>query len=589
MEVWVGMDGNWVARSRRLAAVWGAAALLSAGVVALAPAAAPAQLPPATVAPEVPITEPGTGQDGNASGFIIPPPSATGPFYVATGDSLAAGFAASAGKGYVDNLLTYYGKTVPGLQLANFGCSGETTQTMMHGAICSYPEGSQLAATEAFLRAHRGQVSVITIDIGGNDVIACGLGPNFDVGCAVKSLTPMSANLRVILSRIRSAAGASVPIIGTNYFNPFLVQWMQGPAGQALARQTDGLVPVLSQKLADVYGEFSVPVADMEGAFQTREFTPNVTRSYGTVPLNVARACDWLDMTCSKHGVNFQGDDANDIGYMVIAHAFEAVSPPALQKQDPEAAFFQDVMSGVVPLAVRFDASWSRGAGLTYSWDFGDGSPPESAAVGANPDHTYAVPGNFTLTLTVIDEHGASDTIEGPIVAALAPPLPSKPDVYSVAADQTLEVAAPGVLANDGVAGARDDLRAFALRYPNHGVFQLRDDGAFSYTPDPGFAGADGFTYVASGAAGQSEETAVTITVEASGAPPSGPGSPAPPATVLGAHAGNGTSSAAHGTLPKTGGSPAGPVSVALALLVLGLALTIRAKRDAPTSAKYRT
>jgi hypothetical protein len=132
------MDGNWVARFQRLAAVCGAGALLSAGVVALAPTAAPAQPPPATVAPGAPITEPRVATGGPGSGYIIPPPSATGPFYVATGDSLAVGFAASPGKGYVDNLLTYYAKTVPGLQLADFGCSSETTQTMMHGGICSY-------------------------------------------------------------------------------------------------------------------------------------------------------------------------------------------------------------------------------------------------------------------------------------------------------------------------------------------------------------------------------------------------------------------------------------------------------------------
>jgi lysophospholipase L1-like esterase len=243
-------------------------------------------------------------------------------------------------------------------------------------------------------------VSVITIDIGGNDVVGCAGSGALDANCAANGLATMGANLKAILRGIRSAAGASVPIVGTNYFNPFLVQWTNGTAGQALARQTDGLVPVLSQNLADVYRAFSVPVADMEGAFQTREFTPNMKRAYGTVPINVARACDWLDMTCTEQGVGGQGDDANDIGYMVIAHAFEAVSPPALQKQKPEAAFFQDVMNGVVPLTVHFDASWSRGAGLTYSWNFGDGSPPETAetAAGTNPVHAYAAVGTYTPT-----------------------------------------------------------------------------------------------------------------------------------------------------------------------------------------------
>ena len=41
--------------------------------------------------------------------------------------------------------------------------------------------------------------------------------------------------------------------------------------------------------------------------------------------------------------------------------------------------------------------------GLTYSWDFGDGSPTTSDP---NPNHTYAA-GTYTATLTVIDNEGA--------------------------------------------------------------------------------------------------------------------------------------------------------------------------------------
>jgi PKD domain len=47
-------------------------------------------------------------------------------------------------------------------------------------------------------------------------------------------------------------------------------------------------------------------------------------------------------------------------------------------------------------------------ASLTYSWEFGDGSP--SAAGGPNTVHTYAVPGDYQATLKVCDKDGKCGT-----------------------------------------------------------------------------------------------------------------------------------------------------------------------------------
>lgn len=50
----------------------------------------------------------------------------------------------------------------------------------------------------------------------------------------------------------------------------------------------------------------------------------------------------------------------------------------------------------------------SSGSGLNYSWDFGDGSPASGAF---NPTHTYTLPGNYTVSLTVTDFQGCDSTI----------------------------------------------------------------------------------------------------------------------------------------------------------------------------------
>ena len=88
----------------------------------------------------------------------------------------------------------------PGLQLSNLSCSGATTASMLTGGGCSYPEGNQTAAAEAFLRAHPGAVSFITIDIGANDVSGCVVSP--DPTCASTRIASVQTNLTQILTRL---------------------------------------------------------------------------------------------------------------------------------------------------------------------------------------------------------------------------------------------------------------------------------------------------------------------------------------------------------------------------------------------------
>ncbi len=76
-----------------------------------------------------------------------------------------------------------------------------------------------------------------------------------------------------------------------------------------------------------------------------------------------------------------------------------------------------------------------------------------------------------------------------------------------------VSVSAPGVLANDSVSGA-PALTASLVLPPSHGSVNLSADGGFSYTANPGFSGADGFTYAAS-ADGVSELARVDLDVRA--------------------------------------------------------------------------
>jgi lysophospholipase L1-like esterase len=107
---------------------------------------------------------------------LAPQASAQTAYYLYLGDSLAQGVQpqvpsgtnAPTNQGYVDDLYAQLLARMPRLQLAKLGCPGETTMTMIHGGVCSYAEGSQLAAAVTFLEGNR--VAVVTLDIGANDI-----------------------------------------------------------------------------------------------------------------------------------------------------------------------------------------------------------------------------------------------------------------------------------------------------------------------------------------------------------------------------------------------------------------------------------
>ncbi len=70
-------------------------------------------------------------------------------------------------------------------------------------------------------------------------------------------------------------------------------------------------------------------------------------------------------------------------------------------------------------------------------------------------------------------------------------------DAYTVGMNHVLQVAAPGLLAND-IDVAADNLTAYLQVAPENGTLSLSDnaDGSFSYTPNAGFWGVDSFSYI---------------------------------------------------------------------------------------------
>ena len=224
-----------------------------------------------------------------------PPPH----FYVALGDAIA-GAGSPTDPGYVNDIEAKIGTTVPDLELVDLSCFEETSTSMIQGGDCPYPSGSQLAAADAFIAAHKASLALVTIDIGGADFLVCLDGQSVDPQCITDTNTLMGSNLTTIVTHLRSAAGSSVPIVGMNYFDPFLDYWPEGGSGRAIAEESVSILGSINSVMATVYADQSVPMADVSGAFETTDLSHKVKTSFGRVPVAVANTCNWLDFTCAK-------------------------------------------------------------------------------------------------------------------------------------------------------------------------------------------------------------------------------------------------------------------------------------------------
>jgi lysophospholipase L1-like esterase len=257
-----------------------------------------------------------------------PSPARPTTFYLALGDSLsqgvqpdAAGTSVATGQGYADQVYAALHPRHPTLGLVKLGCPGETTSTMIHGGICRYPGGSQLAAAVAFLRAHRGHVLLVTLDIGANDPEDCGSWASLrGLACLRTDIPGAVSHLSAILAALQ-AAGPGVRIVGMSYYLPALAEWRDGTPGRAVAWLTERLAAGYNDLLDRAYTTSGTRVADVFGAFDSRDFGDQLAvPGMGMLPRNVARICQWTwEGAAPPPGPNQHADAA---GYGVIAAAF---------------------------------------------------------------------------------------------------------------------------------------------------------------------------------------------------------------------------------------------------------------------------
>jgi len=258
-------------------------------------------------------------------------------YYVSLGDSYAAGYqpvpqpkGATNRHGFAYQLVGQARKRGYDFKLVNFGCSGETTETILKrtkkcaglgpGGV-NYAGRTQAAAAERFLRNHRGQVGLVTVSIGGNDITFCAKQAD-PVACVGPALENVKANGAKLLKGLRKAAGKNVRIVGTSYPDVILGQWLTG--NQDLAKLSviafqSAVNPALKAIYESVGGKF-VDVTEASGAYTPLEQTTTLA-PYGQIPVAVADVCE-LTYYCQ-----YQDIHPKTSGYALIAKLVAATLP----------------------------------------------------------------------------------------------------------------------------------------------------------------------------------------------------------------------------------------------------------------------
>jgi lysophospholipase L1-like esterase len=245
-----------------------------------------------------------------ASPPVYQPPQS---YYLSLGDSMAFGFQPSKARpgarpsafdtGYVDVFAARLRKLSPQIQVVNYGCPGESAASftrrcpwLADGQKVHDPfRGSQLDAAVSFLRAHRGEVSPITLTLWGNP-----LAPLSAKGKrAPTAIASFASRFNSILERLRAAAPTAEIIVSG--------AWNLEADG---LKQTQPLYRSLNRAIARAAASSRARVANMSAALSPP----------GRVSAQRARLCR-LTLICSK------GDPhPTDAGYRAMADAFLAAS-----------------------------------------------------------------------------------------------------------------------------------------------------------------------------------------------------------------------------------------------------------------------
>ena len=189
---------------------------------------------------------------------------------------------------------------------------------------------SQLSAALEFLATHKGEVALVSIDLGANDIEACASHATPSPSCVAKGAASAARELPGILGKLKRAINDDDPgslLIGMNYYDPFLGLEFSpgGPKASAAAVLSLLVLQSYNEELTVLYKHAEVAVANVASAFESDRALPLTAYASKRLPRNVALVCSWTWMCPLSATMGSPDIHPNTVGYAVVARAFEKV------------------------------------------------------------------------------------------------------------------------------------------------------------------------------------------------------------------------------------------------------------------------
>jgi lysophospholipase L1-like esterase len=270
-----------------------------------------------------------------------PPRIAPAPLQlVSLGDSLSRGVQPlgdggreiATDRGYVPRLATALRRRHGRVDVVQAGCGGADVGTLLRGGPCAPraavpyagdgPSSSQVAWAARRLRARSTAPTLVTLNVGGNDLLRC-LSPDRRRirRCLAAQEPGVERGLRRIARTLKGAAGPRTVLVGATVHEPFVGLLRVGvvPRATVLAFHR-AIRDRVNPRIARILRDEGWVVADLGRALGGG--APITGRN----PRPVRAACD-LTWMCALNDVHL-----NDAGYARAARLFDRVSRAAVDR-----------------------------------------------------------------------------------------------------------------------------------------------------------------------------------------------------------------------------------------------------------------